>query len=530
MLTVTQVQTHLLRWWRAHAVPAGGVVVGVSGGADSLCLLDGLQAVSRSLGLSVSVAHLDHGLRATSALDADRVRAETEGRGLPFYTHRADVRAFAGAERRSIEDAARQLRYAFLAQIAAQTQAVAIAVAHTADDQAETVLMRLIRGAGVVGLGGMREVSNVQSPETEGGRGQLLAISEQLSVNSDQCPVSSPSTSLRASLPSPGSSHQPCGEAQGKSLILLRPLLALTRAATKAYCAEQGLTPLADESNADLAYFRNRVRHRLLPVLAEENPHIRATLARAATLLADQADLLAKAIEAQWQHLAQPEAERVRFERGAWLGLSLPEQRALLHRAIAHLRGSTRDAEFAPLDQAARFTRSAHPGRVCDLAFGLCVTVGVTDIHIQPWDFEAATDVPQLDDEGQLRGEWRFDVLLGGRELLPEHWAAGEGGFGPVWVAAERLPGPLRLYLRPLHLRPRHAGDRYAPLGLGGHQKLSDAFINAKIPAPLRARWPIVCAGEAIVWVPGLRLSAEFQVTAQTQTIARLMFRKLKPF
>ena len=219
------------------------LVVGVSGGADSLCLLHALhalRALAPELGLRLHVAHLDHGLRATSAADAAWVRALCVAWELPCTLDRCDVRALAEREGRSLEDAARQARYRFLAQVARQVGARAVAVGHTADDQAETVLLHLIRGTGLEGLAGMAPDAAWPLPDEQGTDG----------------------------------------------LRLLRPLLALTRADTEAYCAAVGLTPRQDESNRDLAYARNRVRLELLPLLRELNPGITATLGRTAAAIA----------------------------------------------------------------------------------------------------------------------------------------------------------------------------------------------------------------------------------------------------
>jgi tRNA(Ile)-lysidine synthase len=219
---------------RASGVPprGGALVVGLSGGADSVALTDALASLRRRRGFRLVAAHLDHGLRPGSAADAEFCAELCRSLDVPFRRGEADVRARAARERGGLEQAARGERYAFLRRVRDEEAAAAIAVAHTRDDQAETLLLRLLRGAGATGLAGMR----------------------------------------------------PCKD------DLLRPLLAVSREQVLAHLGERGLAWCEDPSNADPAHRRNRVRHELLPYLEQRfNPGIRAALARTAGLLADEA-------------------------------------------------------------------------------------------------------------------------------------------------------------------------------------------------------------------------------------------------
>ncbi|MDQ2831151.1 MAG: tRNA lysidine(34) synthetase TilS, partial [Chloroflexota bacterium] len=224
--TVSRVRDYILR----HTIFAAGdtVVVAVSGGADSLCLLYVLHDVSPTLGLRLHVAHLDHTLRPGSADDAAYVAAQARVLGLPYTVERVDVAGLARRERLSIETAARAARYGFLRAVAAQTGTRIISTGHTRDDQAETVLMSLARGGGLNGLAGMAP----------------------------------------------------------RRTDIARPLLEIGHAEALAYCAARGLTPREDESNRSPLYRRNRMRHEVLPVLDQIYPGAGANIARAARLLA----------------------------------------------------------------------------------------------------------------------------------------------------------------------------------------------------------------------------------------------------
>lgn len=213
-----------------HALIAPGdtVVVAVSGGADSLCLLYVLHALMPRLACHLHVAHLDHALRPASADDAAFVAARSAALGLRCTVERRDVATLGRERRLSVETAARTARYAFLRTVAAELGATTIATGHTLDDQAETLLLRLARGSGLNGLAGMR-------PRRDD---------------------------------------------------VIRPLLEISHAETSAYCAALGLQPRDDESNHSPAHDRNRVRHEALPRLAAIQPAATANIARAARLLA----------------------------------------------------------------------------------------------------------------------------------------------------------------------------------------------------------------------------------------------------
>ena len=229
-VVVAEVNARVRAYVLRHALIAGGdtVVVAVSGGADSLCLLHVLQTLAPDLGCSLHVGHLDHALRPTSEADAAFVAAHAAELGLPYTVERRDVGALARTQRVSLETAARRARYEFLHGVAAARDAAGIATGHTRDDQAETLLLHLARGSGLRGLAGM-------PPRRE---------------------------------------------------ALIRPLLEVSHAQTMAYCAALGLAPREDESNLSRVQRRNRIRHEVLPRLEAIQPAASANMARAARLLA----------------------------------------------------------------------------------------------------------------------------------------------------------------------------------------------------------------------------------------------------
>lgn len=269
---------------RGRLVAGRYYLLAVSGGADSLALAQLCASLAQQGWLSCSVCHVEHGLRGAESLrDAGLVAAFCAERGLPCYIEHVQVAACAQAEHLSTEAAARRLRYEALWRVAAQVGADAIVTAHHLDDQAETLLWRLLRGAGLDGLAAMRE-------------------------------------------------------RQGE---LLRPLLSVTRAELRQYCELQGLRYAEDSTNSDRSYTRNRIRHELLPKLERDyNPQLASTLAQTAQLLACDADYLQQQAQAAYERLAQLEPGSVRFSVDDLLQLPKALRSRVLREAYFSLGGA----------------------------------------------------------------------------------------------------------------------------------------------------------------------------------------------
>ncbi len=255
--------------------PGQRLAVALSGGADSTALLLALleaNAEKDSLGLILSAIHIHHGLRGPEA-DADEafVRDLCAGRNLPLTVEHVDTPARQQAEREGVEEAARELRYAAFRQLPSQSKADAIATAHTLDDQAETVLMKLLRGAWTEGLAGIAPLLQVGAETPHAGQSSLVVIPEG-NLRSPGVPRVSINPLHRA----PSAEHQ--------APTILRPLLATPRTEIERFLRERNQPWREDSSNADLTLTRNRVRHQLLPLLRSFNPAIAETLARTAEL------------------------------------------------------------------------------------------------------------------------------------------------------------------------------------------------------------------------------------------------------
>jgi tRNA(Ile)-lysidine synthase len=474
-------------------VQGDGVVVGVSGGPDSLCLLHVLLRLREAYGLRLHVAHLHHGARGVDAdADAEFVAALAAEWELSVTVERRDVPTLAREHGLAFEEAARRVRYAFLAQVAGEVGAGKIAVGHNADDQAETVLMHFLRGTGLAGLRGMLPVT--------------------------------PITDYR--LLDPFLLDQPISHP-----VIIRPLLEVPRAEIERYCIDQGLTPRFDRSNLDTTYFRNRLRHELLPLLETYNPNVRARLCHTAAVVAADYELLDRMRDQAWAEVVREERDAaVVFDRAAWRALPVALQRATLRWAAYRLRRSLRDVDFVHVENARRVGLTGETGAEATLPMGLALTVGYDTLTVGD-----AGDAGPPPDEPLLWSADPLPVRVPGATHLPQsEWmlqAEVLGNWDAAQVAAN--PDPWTAYFdadvlaEPLVLRPRRRGDRFRPQGMGGHSvKLSAFLINLKVPRAWRDHVPLLVAGGEIAWVCGRRGGEKVAVGPGARRVVRLWFKR----
>jgi tRNA(Ile)-lysidine synthetase-like protein len=480
---------------RYELLPVGDtVVVGVSGGVDSLCLLALLCELAPAYGVTLHVGHLNHLLRPEAAGEAITVRSLCEHWSLPCSVGALDVRSLASTEKLTLEEAARLGRYRYLGGLARQVGATSVAVGHHADDQAETVVMHLLRGAGLAGLRGMRP----------------LALLDEGQSDRDQ--------------EAPGASHR---------IRLIRPLLSITRAQLEAYASERGFAPAIDALNNDRRYLRNRVRHELLPVLQTYNPQIRASLCRTAEALAGDFELLQSAVEEAWDRtVRQSDSARVVFHRRRLWAETQASQRALIRQGVQVLRGSTKELSWKQVAGAVEIVRNGSVGAQAEMPGGLVLTMGYDDVvlarGIAPW---TAASLPRIQCELTLTvpgaqtlpdSEWRVVSELLSRSSPPVDYRQRVGPYH-AWLDADRLEGPVRM-------RPRRSGDLLRPVGMGGSQTVKELMINCKVPAHERSTVPILVSGrDELVWVAGLRIDGRFTVGEETTHVLHVWFEPCSP-
>lgn len=446
------------------------IVVGVSGGPDSLALL---HTLGRMLPPShLIAAHLDHQLRPVSSEEAQFVARFATTLGVRCRMKQDNIRQVARDAGLTLEEAGRVARYRFLADVARQEGSRIIAVGHHADDQVETILMHFLRGSGPAGLRGMTGLSPLpDSPD----------------------------------------------------LWLVRPLLDVTREEIEQYCREHRLRPRIDLSNADTTYHRNRLRHELLPILETYNPQIRRRLREMAAVMDAENDLLNQLTADAWQTVKRSASgSGIRLEHAAWSAQPLAIRRRLLRRALYEVQPNLRHFSFRALEAARRIAEAGRTGSQAGLPGGLRLWVEYADLVIRKEAFETPIDFPQLPDGATLR------LTIPGSAGLANGWHLTAEIMRSIDNDLIRHnPDPWQCFIaaddyQELLVRARQPGERIRPLGLDGVTKVKEAMINRKIPSFARTNWPIVASPAHALWIVGHVLDDRARITSDSRRIVRL--------
>ena len=488
--------------------PSTTVIVAVSGGADSVTLLHLLTRLRADWSLHLVAAHLDHGLRPESADDARFVDELATRWELPLASSALPPGAL--DDEGNLEAAARRARYRFLSRVAIDHQndgsPVEVAVAHTANDQAETVLMNLIRGSGLGGLAGMRPV-------------RPLIVDDR---------------------PVPG-------------VRVVRPLLGATRSEVIQYLKQHNIPWREDPSNQDRTFVRNRVRHEILPRLQEINPQIVASLCRTASLLAAEAQRVESHTrqalrttrrdgkstsrgekQEQERHCSQdaPPAQSARqiFDLPAFRALGVAEQRTALRAAGLGLGQFPAQLGFEQVERLRQsLINDDRIGGPYSWVADLMLTRALDSFSLHRRDATPfVADHPYLDADWRARcGARRLPVpgelavngwTLRGKQLarsdLPHSWPSSLSRWD-AYIDADSV--------QQLTLSAPQIGQRFAPLGLGGHGKaLADYFTDRKVPRYLRRGWPILLNDAEIVWVGGHQIADTVRITDRSRRVFHL--------
>jgi len=442
------------------------LLLAVSGGPDSVCLLHILARFRKTWGLDLTVAHLDHQLRGlASDEDAEYVAELARAMDIPAVIASEDVAAYQAEHSLSPEEAAREVRYAFLSRAARETGSRRVATGHTRDDQVETLLMHLVRGSGLGGLAGLELVTPWPYP--------------------------------------------------GTNISLLRPLLPLSRVETEDYCREHGLAPRYDASNRDLCPLRNRLRHELLPQLELLNPQFREAILRTARLAREANQYLADEAARVQGEILNRDGEAVVLDKAGLARLPAILRRRLLRQAIETLLGNLKDIELRHADIL--MDALQHPaGRCFHLPDGLRFTVEYGGYRLERED--NATEIPVAPKE-------EIALKIPGKTALPQGSLSARI-LRPAEIKLKDDPYTAYLDLdktgNKLTVRARRRGDRFQPLGLGQPKKVAEFMRDARLPRAARDGALVICNGEQIVWLAGLRIDERVKVTPRTQRVLRL--------
>lgn len=440
------------------------LIVGVSGGPDSVCLMHSMQSIAKEANVRLHIAHLDHGLRgADSRADAAYVQALATKLGLPSTIRLADTLAYKKTNKLTTEQAARELRYRFFYALAKELDADAVVLGHTADDQAETVLMHMIRGAGLKGIGGMSGVSDWH---------------------------------IKNGAP---------------AVTILRPLLDITRKETHEYCDKLKLEPRTDSSNQSLEFWRNRIRLHLMPELQKHNPEVVSSLLRLATLARESDEFINVAAQNVFNSLGSASGSGIAFRADRFQQVHKTVQGAAIRMAIKTVSGSLDDIEESHVDAVLSLLK-ARAGSEANISLDLRAVRLYDELWLgtgeppSPWPplkKSYAVKVPGI----THAGPWVVTVS----STTKSKTGNKQDGL-QISIRKAAVHGKLTL-------RSWQAGDAIMPLGMKGHKKLQDIFVDEKVPRRWRKNIPILCDEDKILWLAGLKTSEQAKITCETTEV-----------
>jgi tRNA(Ile)-lysidine synthase len=465
------ISKEILTFIQRHELLARGdrVLVAVSGGPDSVALLHLLYELRGELELHLEVAHLQHGIRgAEGQEDARFVAALAAEMELPFHVKEVNLLQIKSAARKgNLEALARDERYRFFAAVARERRLGKIATAHTQDDQAETMLMWLLRGSGLKGLGGIAPMHQLDRTNME----------------------------------------------SASRLIVIRPLLAVSRAEISEYLNEKRLAFRIDRSNQNPRFLRNWIRLELIPRLKEKmDRNLPSRLAQQAKLIREEDELLDVLAKAALDVGRTAEG----MNRGSLLKHGKAMQRRLLRLWIEEHRGHLRGLDFQHVEALLNLVKAGPPQSRLAI----------------PGGWELVKEYETLRLERRSRSLKQHCACYSYELRVGEDLHIREAG---LTIAAREilppLPPPVDLmgvffdsafFAGKLTMRNFRPGDRFQPLGMRGHKKVKEFFIEKKIPLAVRASLPLLVLGDEVIWIPGYGRSEVGKVTPDTKVILNL--------
>ncbi|ABR50616.1 tRNA(Ile)-lysidine synthetase [Alkaliphilus metalliredigens QYMF] len=444
------------------------VVVAISGGPDSVCLLHVLSRLKAAYKLEIYGAHLNHNFRGMDAqMDAQYVANFCEQLNILCFVKSMDVLGYAEKNGLSSEEAGRVLRYEFFEEIGQKVGASKIAVAHNQNDQAETVLMRLLRGTGIQGLTAIRH----------------------------------------------------------KRDKIIRPLLETDRGKIEDYCETYELSPRIDQTNSQPIYHRNKIRLELIPYLKENyNPNIIEGLHRTAEILKLDNEYMEEETKRAFEQVCFSQGEHcLELSVKGITPLHLSLKNRLIRYTIERLIGSGENFEYKHIQSVLHLLENETTGKEVHLPQGLIVKKGYetlrfaiqgAEINQEQENFSyfvtgESVTIPEIEGYFSVRILKKEEVKEISRDKYLKYFDYDQ-------VKAQLL------------IRNRMDGDRFYPLGLTGSKKLKDFLIDYKIPREERNRIPLLCDGDEIMWVVGYRISEKYKITNETTRIIAVEFKKIE--
>lgn len=442
------------------------VVIGVSGGPDSICLLHLLWRLKEDFNIKLFAVHLDHQFRGIEAeKDAKYVEEFCEALGIESFIFSHDIGKYSKEKGITFEEAGREWRYKLFDEVAKKTNSSKIAVAQNRNDQAETVLMRLFRGSGLDGL---------------------TAIDYK------------------------------------RDEKIIRPLLDINRKEIEEYCEKNNLKPRIDKTNLETIYTRNKIRLELIPYIEKNfNPSIIDALWRSANLLRDDSYYLNLLTEEKLKDITLEKSKgKYSLDQNKFDNLDIAIKKRVLRRAIGEVKGSLKEIGWTHIESVIELINKKNVGSRLDLPGHITAQLGYNSIDVKnstklqgenkAYDFEYELGIGKITYIETLNASIKV-------ELVEQSKVNNKKDKNTALIDYDKIKGNLCI-------RNRRNGDKFKPIGMKGTKKVKDYFIDQKVSKDMRDKIPILCDEKGIIWVVGYRMSESYRVDSKTDKVIKLTY------
>lgn len=441
------------------------VIVGVSGGPDSMSLLHILIKLKDKYGLSLYAAHVNHSLRGIeSDQDEEFVREYCRKEGIGFYSRKVDIGRISSERGVSTETTGREERYAFFKELKDELHADKIALAHNANDQAETILMRIIRGTGIEGLAGIKPV---------------------------------------------------------RDGIFIRPLIEIARTEIEKYCEENGIEPRIDRTNSENIYSRNKIRLELIPYLNNNfKCNIVDGLNRLSKIIEKDNEFLELEAEKRYEAFCSSKDGKVIISKDAFKEHESVLTR-IIRKSLESLTGSLYNFEKVHIYDIINIQKQG-TGKMIMLPRNVVAFNDYGDIALYLKDNLAKGTEK---DENEYLLHEGTNIIKEKALIIKINMFENKGkvlfdkNSMKKYFDYDKIKGYI-------NLRYRKDGDKFTPLGMSGQKKLKNVFIDLKIPQYERNFIPLICFGEEIAWIVGYRVSENYKVDVNTKRILEIIMER----
>lgn len=446
--------------------PGDRIVVGVSGGPDSICLLHLLWKLKEKMKLEIYGVHLNHQFRGGEAdRDAEYVKSFCHMLKIESYIFSEDVKSYSKKRGITFEEGGRKLRYDLFEQVAKETNSNKIAVAQNRNDQAETVLMRLIRGSGLEGLTAIDYIRD------------------------------------------------------GK---IIRPLLDISREEIEEYCRKYKLNPRIDKTNLETIYTRNKIRLELIPYIEKNfNPNIIDTLWRSSNILRDDSEYLNNITENIYKAITNKKDNGLSINLTEFIELHIALKKRIIRKVLENIKGNLKDIGLVHIDNIINLSKNNNVGARIDLPGHIIVELGYNSIDIKIGSKEKSSKAIEKFEYSLKKNDSLYIKEINGtiKNLVMDKKDIDMNNRDKysIYINYNKVQGNFII-------RNRKNGDKFSPLGMKGSKKLKDFFIDEKVPKDIRNTIPILCDESGIIWVIGYRISEKYKLDNRADRVIKLTY------